>query len=217
MEINRKLPNQLTLARIVLSGVFFVFLGLYEPASTSGPWLLNAAFVIYIIAGITDVLDGWIARKYGFISAFGRVADPVTDKVLVVGAFAMLVGSNYVLDPKACSQFELDLPQWLTGRMASAVQSWMVVLIMAREFLVSAIRGYSESRGIEFKATAYGKVKMTAQSVAICTVLYQLANVSQPAWAVITKVVVVWLAVIVTVGTGLAYAGRARRLLSGDE
>jgi len=216
MRINRKLPNQLTTARIALSGIFFVLLGLYEPLSASGRWVLNAAFVLYIVAGITDVLDGWIARKYDLSSAFGRVADPITDKVLVVGAFAMLVGSNYVLDPRTCPQFERDLPRWVNGGMASGVQCWMVVLVLAREFLVSAIRGYSESRGIAFQATAYGKIKMFTQSVAICTVLYQLANVRQPTWAVITKITVVWVAVIVTAVTGLAYIGKARRLLSGD-
>jgi CDP-diacylglycerol--glycerol-3-phosphate 3-phosphatidyltransferase len=214
--VNRRLPNQLTAARIALAAVFFVLLGLYEPLSGSARWVLNAAFVIYIVAGITDVLDGWIARKYDLSTAFGRVADPVTDKVLVVGAFAMLVGSNYVLDPRACSQFERDLPRWVTGGMSSAVQCWMVVVIMAREFLVSTIRGYSESRGIVFQATAYGKIKMFVQSVAICTVLYQLANVRYPLWAVITKITVVWVAVIVTALTGLAYIGKARKLLGGD-
>ena len=216
MAINRKLPNQLTAARIALAGVFFVLLGLYEPLSGSARWVLNAALVIYIVAGVTDILDGWIARKYDLSSPFGRVADPVTDKVLVVGAFAMLVGSNYVLDPRTCSQFERDLPRWVTGGMSSTVQCWMVVVILAREFLVSTIRGYSESRGIAFQATAYGKIKMLTQSVAICTVLYQMANMRYPPWAVIAKITVVWVAVIVTAVTGLTYIGKAGKLLSDD-
>ena len=92
--MNWKLPNQLTVARIVLAAVFFILLGIYEQGTQTGRWLLNAAFVIYIVAGITDVLDGWIARKYNLTSAFGRIVDPFVDKVLVVGAFVMLAGTS---------------------------------------------------------------------------------------------------------------------------
>ena len=216
--MNRSLPNQITCARIILSGVFFFLLGLYEPDSESGRWLLNAAFVVYIMAGITDILDGWIARKYDLSSAFGRIADPVTDKVLVVGTFAMLAGANFAMCPPGPLEtgFEWRLPAWLTGKMFSAVQAWMVIVVLAREFLVTAIRGYSESRGLAFQATAYGKVKMLLQSIAICTVLYQLANIPDAPWAVVTKIVTVWIAVIVTAATGLAYIGRTMRLLSAD-
>jgi len=216
--MNRRLPNQITFARIILSGVFFFLLGLYEPDAASGRWLLNAAFVVYIIAGLTDVLDGWIARKYDLSTAFGRIADPVTDKVLVVGTFAMLAGANFAMHPPGLLGvgFEWDLPAWLTGKMFSAVQAWMVIVVLAREFLVTAIRGYSESRGLVFRATAYGKVKMLLQSVAICTVLYQLANVPDAPWAVITKIATVWIAVIATAVTGLAYIGRTMRLLSAN-
>ncbi|MHC4295515.1 MAG: CDP-alcohol phosphatidyltransferase family protein [Planctomycetota bacterium] len=215
--MNWKLPNQLTVARIILAGAFFMLLGLFEQGTVSGRWLLNAAFVLYIIAGITDVLDGWIARKYNLTSAFGRIVDPFVDKVLVVGTFVMLAGSNYVQNPALAPQFEQDLPGWLTGKMASGVQAWMVVVILSREFIVSAVRGYSESRGMKFPATPAGKIKMFVQSVTICMVLYQLANVTQPAWAVITKITVVWVAVIVTVLSGLAYVGKARKLLIANE
>ncbi len=101
--------------------------------------------------------------------------------------------------------------------MASAVQAWMVVAILAREFIVSAVRGYSESRGITFPATSAGKIKMFVQSVAICFVLFQLANLPQTPWAVYLKIGMVWLAFIVTVVSGLVYVGRARRLLVRDE
>jgi len=216
--VNWKLPNQLTVGRMLLAGAFFVLLGFYEQGSRLGPWLLNTGFVIYILAGITDILDGWIARKYHLTSSFGRIVDPVMDKVLVVGAFAMLSGSNYVLDAAGASHFEYEvLPSWLTGSMASAVQSWMVVVVLGREFVVSAVRGYSESQGVEFPATPAGKIKMFVQSVAICVVLFQLANVPGRPWAVLVKVASVWLAVIVTVISGLAYAGKARGLLKSDE
>ena len=223
--MNWKLPNQLTVGRIVLAGAFFVLLGLYDWADDTSFWWLNAAFALYIVAGITDVLDGWIARKYHLTSAFGRIADPFVDKVLVVGAFAMLAGSNYAMpspiDIEGAAtivpRFEWDLPVWLTGRMSSAIQAWMVVVILAREFIVSAVRGYSESRGVNFPATPAGKIKMFVQSVAICGVLFQLANLRGVEWAVIAKVALVWLAVIVTVLSGASYVGKARHLLTSDE
>ncbi len=215
--MNWKLPNQLTVGRIVLGAIFFVLLGLYEQGAESARWWLNTAFVLYIVAGITDVLDGWIARKYHLTSAFGRIADPFVDKVLVVGAFAMLAGSNYAIADVPVSDFERGLPGWLNGSMLSAVQAWMVVVILGREFIVSAVRGYSESQGEKFPATPAGKIKMFVQSVAICTVLYQLANVPQAPWAVVVKVAAVWAAVIVTVVSGLMYVGKARKLLLSDE
>jgi len=216
--MNWKLPNQLTIGRIVLAGAFFVLLGLYDKGSQTGRILLNTAFVIYIVAGITDVLDGWIARRFNWTSAFGRIADPFVDKVLVVGAFVMLAGSNFTTPAQiAALESDLGLGAWMTGGMASSVQSWMVVVILAREFIVSAIRGYSESQGIKFPAVAAGKLKMFIQSFAICTVLYQMANLPQTTWAVYLKVGSVWAAVLITLLSGLGYLGKAREVFQMPE
>ena len=212
--MNWKLPNQLTVGRMVLSIGFFVLLGMYEQGSECGRWLLNIAFVLYIVAGITDVLDGYLARRWKLTSAFGRILDPVMDKILVVGAFIMLAGPNFTLADGAVDH---RLPGWITGGMASAVQAWMVVVILGREFLVSGVRGYSESQGMKFPATPAGKIKMFVQSFAICTALYQQANVTVPMWAVYMKVICVWLAVIVTLVSGLAYMNKARVLLLGRD
>jgi len=213
--MNWKLPNQLTVGRIGLAAAFFVLVGLYEHGAPSGRWLLNAAFVVYIVAGITDILDGYLARKLHLTSAFGRIVDPFVDKVLVVGAFVMLTGSNFAF-PHDAAVADSRLPGWLTGGMLSGVQAWMVVAVLSREFIVSAVRGYSESQGIKFPAIPVGKIKMLIQSVAICTVLYQLANLPTATWALYLKVVLIWLAVIVTVLSGLAYVGKARRLMIPD-
>ena len=215
--MNWKLPNQLTVGRLALSAGFFVVLALYEPGSSRGAWLLNAAFVLYLVAGITDVLDGYLARKMNVVSAFGRIADPFVDKVLAVGAFVMLTGASYVFNEQATCDFERQLPAWLTGHMSSAVQAWMVVTILAREFIVSAVRGYSESCGVKFPATPAGKLKLFLQSIAICAVLYQLANLPRTPWAIWMKIITVWLAVLATVLSGLAYVGKVRRLLRSNE
>ena len=216
--MNWKLPNQLTIARIGLAGAFFVLLGLYDASSPNSALLMNAAFVLYIVAGITDVLDGYFARKWKITSAFGRIADPFVDKVLVVGAFVMLAGRNFALmPPGGPGDLEWNVAQWVTGHMASAVQAWMVVVILSRELLVSAVRGYSESQGITFAATPAGKIKMFVQSVAICTVLYQLANLRYEPWAIYTKIILVWLALVATVVSGLFYLGGIRRAMRSDE
>jgi len=217
--MNWKLPNQLTVGRLAIAGVFFVLLALYQLPPAGRPALLNVCFGLYILAGITDVLDGYLARKMNVTSAFGRITDPFVDKVLVCGAFALLAGSNFVFGGQypPPGGFERSLAPWLTGRMASGVQAWMVVAVVAREFIVSGVRGYSESQGQKFPATVWGKLKMFTQSVAICAVLYQLANLPHRPWAVVVKLASVWVAVIVTVVSGLAYVNRARGLMSSDE
>ncbi len=218
--MNWKIPNQLTVGRIVLAGVFFVLLGLYVSGSAASEYLLITSAVIYIVAGITDILDGYLARKLNLTSAFGRIADPFVDKVLVIGAFVMYSGSNYSFAAAATGQigsFEAGLPTWLTGEMTSGVQSWMVVAMLAREFIVTGIRGYSESCGVKFPATYVGKIKMFVQSVAIVTIVIQLAWVPTAPWGIITKLISVWLTVIVTVFSGLSYINQARGLLIADD
>ena len=208
------LPNKLTVGRMVLALVFFVMLGLYDSQATWNQWLLLAAFVLYIISGLTDVADGYIARRYNMTTAFGRIVDPFVDKVLVVGAFTMLAGSNFAAPSP---EWNASLPHWLTGSMLSGVQAWMVVAILGREFAISAIRGYSESQGLKFPASPAGKIKMFVQSVAICVILYQMAFLQGVLWAVWTKVIAVWAATLVTVLSGLGYAKQSVRLMRSDE
>jgi len=210
------LPNQLTIGRVGLSAVFFVLVGLYRNNQPGCGALLGTAFVIFIIACITDILDGYFARKLNQTAAVGRMVDPIVDKVLVVGGFAMLAGPDFLLPANALAM-EKNLPLWLTGGMASAVQTWMVVVILAREFIISGIRGYSEAQGIKFPAIPAGKLKMVTQSASIGTVLYQLAWLPEAVWAIWVKIIIVWLAVVVTVLSGVFYIHKARHLMNIDE
>lgn len=220
--MNWKLPNQLTLSRLVLSMVFFVLLATSGAHSNEFPnpdrlWLLTC-FIIYIVAGITDVLDGYLARKWNLTTVFGRIADPFADKVIVCGAFALLAGANFAfLGGQPVDAFERSLPHWLHGGMASGVQAWMVVVLVAREFIISGIRGYSESQGLKFPATPAGKIKMFIQSLTICTVLLQMAYFQKVPWAIVMKTSLVWLTIIATVLSSLAYVSKARVVLRGDE
>ncbi len=152
-----KLPNALTAARLVMAALFFVLLALFDASSPdSMPWVLLVAMGLFVVAAATDFLDGYLARRWNAVSVFGRVMDPFADKILVLGAFVMLAGPNFETEAEA---------------MLSGVAPWMVVTIIARELLVTSLRGLCESRGISFSAVRAGKLKMVAQSVSVPLIL----------------------------------------------
>jgi CDP-diacylglycerol--glycerol-3-phosphate 3-phosphatidyltransferase len=149
------LPNQLTIARLVLSVVFFVVLGLEEHdvfAPEQRQTVLNSATVLFVLAVSTDFLDGFLARRWGLVSTFGRIADPFVDKIVICGSFIMLID------------------------VSAFVRPWFAVVILTREFLVSGLRSFLESHGVPFGATWSGKIKMITQSIAIPVVLFYEAN-----------------------------------------
>lgn len=211
--MNWKLPNLLTLGRLALSILFFVLLALSRAGAEPTSNLLTVGLVIYIIAGATDVLDGHLARKWQVQSAFGRIADPFVDKVMVCGGFALLAGVNFAMVGPSPS----GAAEWLHGNMASGVQAWMVVVLVGREFIVSGIRGYSESQGVKFPATPAGKIKMLIQSIALSAALIKMAWLNDVAWAETTVLALVWLTVAVTVLSSLGYVGRTVRVMKMDE
>ena len=170
----RQLPNGLTVLRVVLT---LVFLGMviYAPQLGEKPWrFLMAAFVLFVIAGVTDLIDGPVARHFKVTSKFGRMVDPLADKLLVCGAFLCFawVGQprlvNFGVDPYA-------VPAW-----GLAAFRWAVAgILLVREVVVTILRHTAEARGVEFGAVYSGKVKMFLQSFAIGTVLIGWAFVSR--------------------------------------
>lgn len=200
MRIN--VPNQITIARLAMSVVFFALISFYsETAADRRVWLLDICFGIYLVAAVSDIVDGWIARKYGQITALGRILDPFVDKILVCGAYAFFAGAGFV-----------DA----AGKNVTFVQTWMVVLILGRELFVTGIRGYSESKGGAFGANAVGKAKMVTQSI---TAMFLLVSVGHPDAIVKPEVhmflrqLFVWITVVVTALSMVIYLGRARSLL----
>jgi CDP-diacylglycerol---glycerol-3-phosphate 3-phosphatidyltransferase len=165
----RHIPNALTASRLVLAFVFFGMLSYYQNESPMGRhgdvvWL-NIAFFIYIVALITDFLDGFLARRWKAEGAFGRVVDPFVDKVLVLGSFIFFAGKNFTIP----WQNPGDTPSNVTT--ITGVVPWMVVVILARELLVTTLRGSSESGGQAFGAQFSGKLKMAFQSATILVIL----------------------------------------------
>lgn len=185
------LPNQITIFRLLGAAVTFVFIDLH--------WYL-AAFVFFVVAAASDWLDGYLARKYGLVTTLGRILDPFVDKVIICGAFIYLVA----------------IPE--ITQVAWGLRTWMVVVILARELLVTALRSFFEERGSDFSASMSGKLKMVLQCVAAGTGLLYMAHVVGPqqqlAWACLqwTLVLSTWSAVLLTIYSGLVYIWAAVRL-----
>ena len=205
----RQLPNQLTLLRLILAGVFFLTLNQYRYPGSPGVWLW-AAIVLFTLAAITDILDGYLARKWHVESTFGRIMDPFCDKVLVLGAFIYLAGPRFVIAPAAQDG------QLVT--MVSGVYPWMVAAMLARELLVTGIRGELEGTGVQFGANIFGKLKMVLQSVGVPVILFIVwLDPLEPGWASlgIARDVLVYTIVAVTLLSGLPYLRGAAPMMRG--
>ena len=138
------LPNRLTVARFVMTA--FMVAGL----SLDFPFARTAALILFIAASLTDWLDGAIARKTGSITDFGKLMDPLADKVLVAGAFVALI------------------PHGL-------VEAWLVIVVLAREFLITGLRLLAAGRGVLLSAAWSGKLKTTFQMIAASLFMLVLA------------------------------------------
>jgi CDP-diacylglycerol--glycerol-3-phosphate 3-phosphatidyltransferase/cardiolipin synthase len=171
------LPNKLTIARII-AVPFFIAAYYLE-------WHL-VAFIIFVAASFTDMLDGNIARKYNLVTNFGKIMDPLADKVLVYSAFCLMVP-----DP---------------------VPGWMLIIILAREFLVAGVRTVAASEGIVIAAAMSGKIKTVLQMIAVCMLL--IAPVINAAWFLTLSKVVLWAALVMTVVSGVQYVVDNKQVFS---
>ncbi len=201
MTLYSQLPNQLTVLRLVLAGVFFLTLNQYcYPCGPHGSRWLVAAIVLFVLAALTDMLDGYLARKWHAESAFGRIMDPFCDKVLVLGAFIYLSGPRFVI-AQAVERGDLFT-------MISGVYPWMVAVMLARELLVTDIRGEMETAGVRFGANMFGKLKMILQSIAVPVILAIVwLDPMQPdrAWFGVIRDVVIYTVIVVTLFSGVPY------------
>lgn len=198
-------PNMLTLARLLLAGGLITLLSLWRYPKLSESFspptapMLWAA-LLFGLGALTDALDGLLARRWGVISKFGRIMDPFADKLLVVGAFAMMAG------PAFDCQLSNGKPLQVSG-----VMPWMALVVLSRELLVTTIRAVLEARGIDFSASLSGKAKMFVQCGCILGVFLILAFASPMPGMPARKLIdaMVWTAVIVTALSIIPYAVRA--------
>jgi CDP-diacylglycerol---glycerol-3-phosphate 3-phosphatidyltransferase len=206
----RHVPNALTFARLLLAAVFFVMLSWYQYEGRGDPTFLNVAFFIYLIALITDWLDGFLARRWHVEGAFGRVVDPFVDKVLVLGSFIFFAGKNFIIPETVTEPGPTLVVKTLTG-----VAPGIVVILLARELLVTTIRSLSERTGHNFGAAFSGKLKMAFQSVTILVILVyvnyrrRLDGAGYLEWATHFRDFCIWATVAITVISGLLYLRRA--------
>lgn len=190
------IPNILTFVRLVLTIVFLVMI-LCSPYVANNSFFLDIAFVIFVIAGLSDIVDGIVARSLHVTSKFGRMMDPLVDKILVCGAFICFA---IIGEPKLFNLPDLSLKIIL----------WSVAAILTlREVYVTALRHITEARGINFAATFSGKIKMFLQSFAIGTVIIKMAHVQTATWGYWFTTVVFALMLIATIVSGLKATQRS--------
>jgi len=191
----KHIPNILTMGRLVLTIVFLVMILMapkyYSAGEVPFPGFLDVAFILFVIAGLTDIVDGYAARRLKVTSKFGRIIDPLADKILVCGAFICFafIGQPKLFD---LSPGVLMAIHWLTA-----------CVLIAREAYVTILRHIAEARGVNFAATVSGKVKMFLQSFAIGTVIIKMAHVQTAAWGYWFTTVVYALMLTVTVISGI--------------
>jgi len=161
---------------------------------------LDIAFVLFIVAGLTDIADGKIARKYNVTSKFGRVVDPLADKCLVCGAFICFA---IIGEPKLFNFSKVTL---------TAIHWGVAGVIITRELFVTILRHVCEAKGIKFPATISGKMKMFVQAFAIGTVLVKTAHVQTAMWGYWFTAIVYALTVGITVVSGVLSIRKAKPL-----
>lgn len=174
------LANKLTLSRIFMIPIFVFFL--LKGTETS----MMIAGIIFIIASLTDLLDGHVARSRNLITKFGKFMDPLADKLLVMSAFIVLVELNIV-------------------------PSWIVILILAREFIVSIFRAIAASEGIVIAAGKLGKYKTTTQMVAIILICFN--NFPFEMWNIPMDQIFLYICAFLTVLSGTDYILKNKQVL----
>jgi CDP-diacylglycerol---glycerol-3-phosphate 3-phosphatidyltransferase len=194
LEIQLNLPNQLTLLRVLLTPVFVAFL------MSSSHLYLQLSLVVFIVAALTDWYDGWIARRMGYTSRWGKFFDPLADKVLSSAALLAFVGLNLV-------------------------DAWMVWIVIVRDFLITGLRSYAELLDKPIVTTKGAQAKTFGQFVVIYYILILYVGRSIPPvyaeWgstidSLMHPQVLFGMMVTVmlsTVGTGIAYLFDNRKVI----
>ena len=174
------LPNKLTVLRVIMVP-FFVFFMLTDVGGASNKWI---ALAIFVIASLTDMLDGKIARKYNLVTNFGKFMDPLADKLLVCSAMICLIPS---------------------GKLPTAI----VIVIIAREFIISGFRLVASDNGIVIAANYWGKFKTVSQMAMIIVLIADLGGVFD-----LIGQILIWLALALTIISLIDYVWTNRQVLT---
>lgn len=177
------LPNKLTIARVLMIP-FFVFFALVDVVPGYTKYI---AVLIFILASFTDLLDGKIARKYNLITNFGKFMDPLADKLLVCSALICMVEK-------------------------ALLPSWMVIVIISREFIISGFRLVASDNGVVIAASYWGKFKTVFQMLMIIVLLLEFGGIFDLIGQILT-----WISLILTVVSLIDYLLKNKKvILQGD-
>ncbi len=174
------LPNKLTMARVIAVPIFIALfmLDFRYPAA-----------IVFIVASATDFLDGYIARKQGLVTNFGKIMDPLADKVLVISALCLLVETK-------------------------EVAAWMLIVILAREFTVAGLRTVAAADGLVIAAGVTGKIKTILQMIAVPLLL--LLNWPFVYTGIPMDQIFLWASVIMTVVSGVEYVVKNKSVFTAQ-
>ena len=175
------LPNKLTVLRVIMIPFFVVSLLAFHGEVRL---LRNLAAAIFIVASLTDMLDGKIARKYNLVTNFGKFMDPLADKLLVCSAMICMIEMG-------------KLP------------AWIVIVIIAREFIISGFRLVASDNGIVIAASYWGKFKTVSQMIMIILLLIDLGGAFD-----ILEQIFIWLSVALTIISLITYIWQNKNVLS---
>ena len=172
-------PNNLTMFRVFMIPFFVIFM----LVNVTGEYDKYIAVAIFIIASLTDMLDGKIARKYNLVTNFGKFMDPLADKLLVCSALICLIGDK--------------------------LQAWIVIVIISRELIISGFRTIAADNGVVIAASWWGKYKTTSQMLMIIIMIVNL-NYS---WYGILEYVFIYLSLVLTIISLVDYLVKNRQVL----
>ncbi len=169
-------PNKLTVLRVILVPIFLAFM-IAIPKNTA---YITASLAVFVIASITDTLDGYLARKNRLITNFGKFMDPLADKVLTTAAYLGLLAM---------------------GRASV----WAVMLILTREYMVSGVRLVAAGNGTVIAASLWGKLKTVFQMVSLIAAFLLMYPVCPEKTGILITQILVWISAIITVISGIDY------------
>lgn len=169
------IANKVTVLRLLLIPIFLVLYYIYGTA-------YNIAAIVFVIASLTDALDGHLARSRNLVTTFGKFVDPLVDKLLTMAAFVVLVE-------------------------ASIIPAWAVIIIIARELIITGFRTLAADKGITIASSKWGKLKTTSQMIALVLLLLNNSTLN------IAGVYVFYIAVILTIISGLDYIIKNKEVL----
>ena len=176
------LPNKLTVLRVCMVPVFVVFM-LWNGLGAASKYVAAA---IFILASMTDWLDGYLARKNNLVTDFGKFMDPIADKLLVCSALICLVEKG-------------------------ALAAWIVIIIIGREFIISGFRLVASDKGVVIAASYWGKFKTVSQMLMVILLILDLGGAFK-----VAAQILIWVAVILTVVSLVDYLVKNRSVLAGE-